>query len=359
MQISRWFARKGLSALCQYLGKKPAHIGLAFLFVLNLGIRNSAAQDILALVGSGSTVPAPLINKWAEQFNKKNSRIKVRYLAFGAAEGVRQISHGSGDFAAGEVPLTAKERSDGDLVELPLALIAIVPIYNVPGVQGEVRFSGELLADIYLGRVKKWNSPAIAKLNPQLSFPDLPIKVVYRPAGKGSNYIFSEFLSKSSSQFREEVGTSASPKWPVGTPAERSADIAEKVKGEAGSIGYVETQYAIDTGVPYGSVLNSSGHFVKASGKTINAACRSVESPSWDRFSASLVNAPNADSYPVASFSWLYIKSKNEDSRRAAALADLLDWIYNDGQQIASQQGYAELPPQLLQKIKSKVGSLR
>src|SRR5262249_19186797 len=181
---------------------------------------------------------------------------------------------------AGEVPLSDTERSRDKLVAAPSVLIAIVPIYNLPNVHGELRFSGEVLADIFLGQVKNWNAPAIAKLNPNLSLPDLPIKVVQRPAGKGSNYIFSEFLSKSSSRFKSEIGTSPSPKWPVGVSAERSVDMAQKVKSEAGSIGYVEVQYALQQNISYGSVLNGSGHFVKASDKSITAACAAAESPS-------------------------------------------------------------------------------
>src|SRR5260370_39971836 len=151
-------------------------------------------------------------------------------VPLGRSESIRQISLGSGDFAAGEVPLTAKERAAGGLIEVPALLIGIVPIYNLPGLHGELRFSGVVLAEIFLGQVKTWSSPSIARLNPNLSLPDMPIKVVYRPAGKGSNYVFSDFLSKSSPQFRTEIGTSPSPEWPVGTPAQRSSDMAAQVK---------------------------------------------------------------------------------------------------------------------------------
>jgi phosphate transport system substrate-binding protein len=316
------------------------------------------AQETVALVGTGSSVPAPLYAKWAEEYNKRNPKMQVRYLPLGTSEGIKQISHGSGDFAAGEVPLSAKERAEGNLIELPSVLITIVPIYNLPGIRGEMRFSGEVLAEIFLGQIKTWNSPAIAKLNPNLSLPELPIKVVYRPAGKGSNYVFSEFLSKSSSRFRAEIGISPSPNWPVGVPAERSIDMAEKVKSEPGSIGYVEAQYAVQVHIPFGSVLNPAGHFVRASEKTISAACRGVEEPGWDRFSASLTNAPGAESFPIVSFTWLYLRTTSTDPARAAALSNLLDWVFSDGQRIAPQEGYPELPPPLLKKVKNKISSL-
>ncbi len=318
----------------------------------------STAQQTTALVGSGSSVPAPLYTKWAEEYNKRNPKIQMRYLPLGTSEGISQIFHGSGDFAAGEVPLSAKERTEGNLLEVPSVLIGIVPIYNLPDIQRELRFSGEVLAEIFLGQIKNWNSSSIAKLNPGVSLPDLPIRVVHRPAGKGSNYVFTEFLSKSSSKFKSEIGTSPSPKWPVGESAERSADMADKVKNEAGAIGYVEVQYALKSQIRYGAVQNEAGHFIKGTDKSITAACKAVESPSWDRFSASLVNAPGADSYPITSFTWLYVSTKSTDPTRAAALADLLSWMFTEGQQIADREGYSELPPQLLEKVKNKVHSL-
>jgi phosphate transport system substrate-binding protein len=316
------------------------------------------AQEAVVLVGSGSSVPAPLYIKWAQEYNKRNPAIQMRYVPLGTSEGIKQIAQGSGDFGAGEAQLTAAERKEGNLIELPAVLIGIVPIYNLPGVHAELRFSGELLADIFLGQVKTWNAPQIAKLNPNVSLPNLPIRVIYRPAGKGSNYVFSEFLSKTSSTFREQIGTSASPKWPVGAPAERSADMADKVKNEAGSIGYVEAQYAVQARIPNGLVQNAAGKYVKASPETIKAACRAVEAPAWDKFSASLSNAPGADAFPITSFTWLYLRTTSTDPRRAAALVNLLNWMFTDGQRLASEDGYAELPQQLVANVKTKVSSL-
>jgi phosphate transport system substrate-binding protein len=310
------------------------------------------------LVGSGSSVPAPLVSKWADAYNQRKGGIQMRYLPSGTSEGINAISHGSGDFAAGEVALTAKQRSEAGLVEIPAVLIGIVPIYNLPGVQKELRFSGEVLADIFLGNIKNWNATALAKLNPGVTLPDLRISVVNRPAGKGSNYIFTEFLSKTSPKFRAEIGISPSPKWPVGTPAERSSDMADKVRSESGSIGYVEAEYAIRSHIPSGRVLNPAGHFVKASPETITNACEAVEAPDFGKFSASLTNAPGADSFPITSFNWLYLRGQSADIKRAAALQDFLSWVFSDGQRIAVEQGYSELPGPLLTKITAKIKSL-
>ena len=332
---------------------------LWFVIVVSFLQPVSFAQQIVVLVGSGSSVPAPLYTKWAEQYNRRDPKVQIRYVALGTSEGLAQISHGSGEFGAGEVPLSEAERSRDKLVAVPSVLIAIVPIYNLPNVHGELRFSGEVLADIFLGQVKNWNAPSIAKLNPTLSMPDLPIKVVQRPAGTRSNYIFSEFLSRSSPRFKSEIGTSPSPKWPVGVSAERSLDMAQKVKSETGSIGYVEVQYALQQNIPYGLVLNGAGHFIKASDKSITAACTAAESPNWDRFTAPLINTAGSDSYPITSFTWLYLRTSSDDAARSAAMRDFLGWVFTEGQHIADQEGYSELPPPLLEKVKNRVRSLR
>jgi len=327
---------------------------LLSLFALWLCGTVSKAQNAVVLVGSGSSVPAPLYNRWAQEFGKRNPNIQMRYLPVGTSEGIKEISRGAGDFGAGEAQLTDAQRKEGELIELPVVLIGIVPIYNLPDVHGELRLSGEVLAGIFLGDVKTWNAPQIAKLNPEMTLPSLPIQVINRPAGKGSNYVFTDFLSKVSSKFRTQIGTTPSPNWPVGESAERSSDMADKVKKNAGSIGYVEYQYAVKGNIPQAAVLNPGGKFVKASTESIAAACKAVEAPRWNGFSASLTNAPGADTFPITSFSWIYLRIKSADAARAAAIGDLLDWIYKEGQQFAGQEGYSELPAPLLEAVRKK-----
>jgi phosphate transport system substrate-binding protein len=335
-----------------------SRVCLLFLFALGPYGTVSKAQNAVILVGSGSSVPAPLYNRWAQEYGKRNPKIQMRYLPVGTSEGIKEISHGAGDFGAGEAQLTDTQRNEGDLIELPVVLIGIVPIYNLPDVHQEIRLSGEVLAGIFLGDVKTWNAPQIVKLNPELTLPNLPIQVINRPGGKGSNYVFTDFLSKVSSKFRAQLGVTPSPKWPVGTPAERSSDMADKVKSSPGSIGYVEYQYAVKGNISQAAVLNPGGKFVKASTESITAACKAVEAPRWNSFSASLTNAPGADTFPITSFTWIYLRLKTTDSARAAALSDLLDWIYTEGQQFAIQEGYSELPPPLLTAVRKKAKDL-
>lgn len=324
----------------------------------------AVAQDSVLLVGAGSTVPQPLYNKWAQEFNKISRTVQMQYQGLGTSEGIKLVSGskdelGKADFSAGEILLTEKERESGNLEELPAVIIGIVPVYNLPG-NPELKFSGELLAQIFLGHVKSWNAPQIARLNPGATLPALPIKVIYRPGGKGTNYVLTDFLSKTSADFRAQIGRSASPNWPVGEAAERSSDMVEKVGAQPGAFGYVELQYAVAAKLPFGLVQNPAGKFVKASEKTIVAACEAVEAPAgWNKFAASLVNAPGADSFPITSFSWLYLRTTSADFHRRTALIKLLDWIFTTGQQIAADQGYSPLPSELVDKIKSRISKLK
>jgi len=351
--IGTWFQ----CAIRSSLALTTRVLGLIFLF--SLFAFSTLAQQTLVVVGVGSTVPAPLYTAWSQEYAKQHTGVQIRYVPLGSEEGIRQVSRGTGDFSAGELPLSEKERDQDHLVEVPVAIIGIVPIYNVPHLQQELRLSGEVLAEIYLGSIKNWKAPQIAKLNPGAELPDLPIKVVQRPAGKGSNYVFTDFLSKSNARFRSQIGTSLSPKWPVGAPAERSADMAAKVKNEVGSIGFVEYQYAAKNGIQQALVLNPAGKFVKASARTLVAACESVEAPDWHRLTVSLVNAHGADSYPLTSFTWAYFPAKSSDPARIPAIVNLFSWIYSDGQAIAEQEGYTGLPSQLVSEARKKLAELR
>jgi phosphate transport system substrate-binding protein len=356
MKITASESKRGMARLFRDVLQ---YLCLLSLFGLGLHKASVEAQNAVVLVGSGSSVPAPLYNRWTQEYGKRSPTIQMRYLPVGTSEGIKQISHSAGDFGAGESQLTDRERKEGGLIELPVVLIGIVPIYNLPDVHQELRLSGEVLAQIFLGDVKMWNAPQIAKLNPDISLPEVTIRVVNRPAGKGSNYVFTEFLSKSSAKFRAQVGVTPSPKWPVGEPAERSSDMADKVRGNPGAIGYVEYQYAVKGNIAQAAVLNAAGKFVKASAESIDAACAAAEAPQWNNFSASLTNAPGAESFPITSFTWIYLRTSPSEAAREAALNNLLDWVYSDGQQYAVQEGYSALPAPLLAAVRKKAKSLQ
>ncbi len=314
-------------------------------------------QNAIALVGSGSNLPSPLYSHWTEEFNKLSANVQVRYMSTGTVKGIEDISRGVGDFAAGEVPMSDEQLSaaKSPILQIPTVLVAIVPIYHLPGVQSGLRFSGSVLADIFLGNIKTWDDPRITENNRSLALPHLNIAVVHRTEGKGSNYIFTDFLSKVSSKWRSEIGKTPSPAWPVGTAANRGEDMMEKVKSTPGAIGYIELGFTEnDKGVAVGLVQNSAGNFVSATEASIVAAYRSLEKSLPADFRASLTNASGKDAYPITSFTWLYVPVRSTELERSAALANYLEWALTTGQQSAERHGYTPLPASLAPKVLAK-----
>jgi phosphate transport system substrate-binding protein len=323
--------------------------------------RSAECQNAIALVGSGSNLPTPLYSHWNEEYNKLSQRVQVRYLSTGTMKGIDDISRGVGDFAAGEVPLSDEQlkAATRPILQIPTVLVAIVPIYHVPGVKG-LRFSGPVLADIFLGSIKNWDDPRIKEINPGQSLPHLDIAVVHRTEGKGSNYIFTDFLSKTSQKWRAEIGKTPSPAWPVGIGTSRGEDMMEAVKNTPGAIGYVELGFIQnESSVVAGLVQDAAGKFIGATQASIDAASRSMEKSISADFRVSLTNASGNDAYPIVSLSWLYVPEKSSDPERSKALANYLEWVLTTGQQSAETHGYTPLPASLAQKVLAKLRSLR
>jgi phosphate transport system substrate-binding protein len=341
--------------LCRLRAKKTAMIFATMTWCTVALMHSALAQQRVALVGSGSNVPSPLYAVWIDDFNRKDPGVQVRYLPLGTSASIEQISLGSGDFGGGEIILT-REQMQGKvpLVQIPTVLIGIVPIYNLPG-NPQVNFSGDVLAEIFLGKVTNWKDHHIAKLNPKLTLPDLEITVVHRTAGKGSNYIFTDFLSKSSSEFRAKVGKSPSPHWPLGLEANRGEDMVARVAATQGALGYVEWNFAKHSGIDYGAVENPVGQFVRATTATITAACKAVEASIPNDFRISLVNAPGKDAYPITSFTWIYLPASSWSGERGRALKEFLSWALDAGQSVAEAQGYAVLPHAIQLKAQAAV----
>ena len=320
------------------------------------------SQNIIALVGSGSNLPTPLYSHWVEEYNKLSPGVQVRYLSTGTVKGIEDISRGVGDFAAGEVPMNDEQlkAAKSPIFHIPTVLVAIVPIYHVPGVKGNLRFSGPVLGEIFLGTIKTWDDPQIKELNPGQLLPHLDIAVVHRTEGKGSNYILTDFLSKTSSKWRSQIGKTPSPAWPVGISANRGEDMMEKVKNTSASIGYIELGFTLnDNSVGVGHVQNASGKFIGATQASIAAAYHSAEKSIPADFRVSLTNIPGNETYPIVSFTWLYVPEKSADQERARALANFLEWALSMGEQSAEQHGYTPLPASLAPKVLAKVHSLR
>ena len=316
------------------------------------------AQEMISLVGSGSNLANPLYSAWTAQYAKLHSDVQVRYLPLGTAQSIKEIAEGTGDFGGGEIPLTDAQKHNGKhtLTQLPTVLVAIVPIYKLPG-KPDLRFSGDVLAQIYLGNIKNWKDPQIAHLNPGVDLPDLAISVVHLSGVKGSNYIWSDFLSKTSPEWKSKIGKSSSPNWPVGSEVNRSEGLVNKVSATPGAIGYVELSYAKRKDIGYASVHNAAGQFVKATNASIIAACAAIEKS--EDLASSLTNAPGKDSYPIVSFTWIYVPTSGLLPARSLALKDFWNWALGDGQQIASELGYTVLPPSIATKAHEAVNSIQ
>jgi phosphate transport system substrate-binding protein len=317
------------------------------------------AQERSVIVGAGSNLPIYLYQAWMSLFNASNGQVQVQYLPVGSSEGIDLISSGVGDFAAGEIPLTDQQMHNSkiSLLAIPTTLVAIVPIYNLPR-KPELNFSGSVLARIYLGTISNWNDPQIVKLNPGVVLPDLPIRVVHRSPGKGSNFIFTDFLSKTDPEFRAEVGKSPSPDWPLGMEANRGQDMVEIVASIKGAIGYVELSFARKSRLGYGRVQNAFGQFVAATTASLEAACRSLEISHPDDFRFSMINAPGKDSYPITSFTWIYVPTSGVSLASRRAVKQFLMWSLADGQKIAPTLGYAPLPGQIAAQVLALVTAL-
>lgn len=337
-------------------------VRLALVLFLIFSAFAAKSQNIIALVGSGSNLPTPLYSHWVEEYNKLSPGVQVRYLSTGTVKGIEDISRGVGDFAAGEVPMSDEQlkSAKSPILHIPTVLVAIVPIYHVPGVRGNLRFSGPVLAEIFLGSIKSWDDPQIKELNPGQVLPHLDIAVVHRTDGKGSNYIFSDYLSKASSMWRSQIGKTPSPAWPVGISANRGEDMMEKVKATSGTIGYIELGFTLtDNSIGIGHVQNASGKFIAATQSSIAAAYHSSEKSIPADFRASLTNGPGNETYPIVSFTWLYVPEKSADPERARALANFLEWALSMGEQSAEQHGYTPLPASLAPKVLAKVRAIR
>jgi phosphate transport system substrate-binding protein len=354
---------KGLThmLLCSLFRKALTFLAFSFLNLL-LAAQGLAQDRGVMLVGTGSSLPAPLYHAWGAEFSRQQKAVRMRYLPIGTGESIHKISNGTGDFGGGDAPIPEEELKKASalsLVEFPMILIGIVAVYNVPGPKEHIKLTGPALADIFLGKIKKWNDPQIAKTNPGVDLPPLAISVVHRTAGKGSNYIFAEYLSKVSREFQNKIGRGTSPKWPVGVAASHSEELIERVKTTPGAIGYTELNWALKSGLPTAQIRNADGVFVTASPETIAAAASGSEHKMTEDFRISLTNGPGKESYPISSFTWIYVPAKSTDPARTSAVVAFLNWALTNGQEFALTKGYATLPPRVAAKVRAKVATLQ
>jgi phosphate transport system substrate-binding protein len=300
--------------------------------------------------GAGATFPDPIYQKWFSEYNKIHPDVQINYNAVGSGAGIRQVTAKTVFFGASDGPMTQQQLTDapGKVLHFPTVLGSVVPIYNTPGMNAELKFTGKLLADIYLGKITKWNDPAIAATNSGVTLPNTNIIVVHRSDGSGTSYIWCDYLAKVSPEWKQKVGVATAVSWPVGLGGAQSDGVTALVKQTPGAIGYVELVYALQNKLAYGQVQNHDGNFVKASLDTTTAAATSAVSAMPADFRVSITNAPGAMAYPISSFTWLLLYETPSDKPRGKAMVDFMKWALADGQKFTGDLGYAPLPAEVV-----------
>lgn len=303
-----------------------------------------AWADALLINGAGATFPYPIYSKWFDEYHKLNANIQFNYQSIGSGGGIRQISQKTVDFGATDGPMKDSdiEGAQGTIMHLPTVLGAVVPIYNVEGLKDPINFSQKAIAGIFLGDIKTWNDPELAKANPGVTLPASAIVVVHRSDGSGTSFCWTDFLAKINSSWAARVGRGTAVNWPVGLGGKGNEGVAGLVKQTPNSVGYVELIYASQNKIAYGKLQNKAGKFVEASQASVRAAAASVKMP-FD-FRVSVTNAAGPESYPAATYTWLLVYKGQSDKAKGKALVDFLNWMLKDGQGMADALGYVPLP---------------
>lgn len=329
----------------------------AILFaLLGLAIAAGAQSNPVLINAAGATFPYPIYSKWFDVYHTAHPDIQINYQSVGSGAGIRQLQAGTVDFGASDGPMNDdqtkefKDKRGTDVLHFPTVLGAVVPTYNISGVTGELNFTQKALAGIYLKTITKWNDPEIAKANPGVKLPGDDIVVVHRSDGSGTTYIWTDFLSKISDDWKNKVGHGTSVNWPGDIAGKGNEGVTGLVKQQPNSIGYIELIYAIQNNVPYGRVQNASGKFVKADLAGVTAAAAGAAKEMPDDFRVSITNAPGATAYPISSFTWLLIPAQIQDSAKREAITGFLKWMLTDGQGFNEGLSYARLPKPVIAK---------
>lgn len=322
------------------------------------------AEAATNLNGAGATFPNPIYQKWFSEYHKAHSDVRINYQSVGSGAGIQQLMAGTVDFGASDMPMKdeqlaeLKNKRGFDTYNIPTVLGAVVPAYNVPGVTADLKFTGSVLADIYLGKIKKWDDEAIAKINPGVKLPSTDIVVVHRSDGSGTTFIFTDYLCKVSPEWKQKVGANTSVSWPTGFGGKGNEGVAGQIKQMQGAIGYIELIYALQNKIAFGSVQNAASQFIKGSLDSVTAAAASVKDMPSD-FRVSITNAPGQSAYPIASFTYLLIPAKWGDASKRATMVDFLNWMLDSGQGMTKDFDYAPLPKAVSDKVAATIKQIQ
>jgi phosphate transport system substrate-binding protein len=322
---------------------------------------SNAAPAGVALTGAGATFPNPIYAKWFDVYARQTG-VKINYQSIGSGGGIRQFTEGTVDFGASDGPMTDEQITavNGNVLHIPTVLGADVVTYNLPALgQTHLKLDGATIADIFLGKITRWNNPRLAQLNPGLELPAQDIIVAHRSDGSGTSYIFTDYLSKVSPAWKSQVGKGTSVNWPVGLGGKGNEGVTQLVKQNEGTIGYVELIYAISNGLPYADVRNAAGHFIEPSLNSVTAAAAGADLQADTDFRVSITDAAGEAAYPISSFTWLLLPRSNPDSSKARLIKDFVTWMITpDAQRMASDLHYAPLPMPVIELIQKQLGAL-
>ena len=334
---------------------KRNHIAGALLFVCA-----ATAGFAQKINGAGATFPYPIYSKWFSEYSAQHPGVQINYQSIGSGGGIRQVTTGTVDFGASDGPMTDEQLASSSvkLIHIPTVLGAVVPIYNLPGVSAELKFSGDVLADIYLGKISNWSDARIAKDNPGVKLPSQDIIVVHRSDGSGTTYIFTDYLSKVNSDWKNGPGRNAAVAWPRGLGGKGNESVAGLVRQNPGTIGYVELIYAMQNKIPFGYVKNAAGMWVKGSIDGVTEAAASVKQIPSD-YRVSITNAPGKGAYPISSFTWLLVPTQPRDSTKGHVIKDFLQWMLDHGESEVGALYYAPLPKSVSDKVRVSVSQMK
>jgi phosphate transport system substrate-binding protein len=330
-------------------------------WIVFLAVANSAVLPAETINAAGATFPAPIYQKWFEEYRQAHPDVQINYQSVGSGAGIQQLTQGTVDFGASDMPMTDDQIAKitkFKVLHFPTVLGGVVPIYNIAGVTAELKFTGDTLAGIYLGTIKKWNDAALKKDNPGVNLPNEDITVVHRSDGSGTSFVWSDYFSKVSPEWKSKVGASTSVNWPVGLGGKGNEGVAGLVKQTPNSIGYVELIYAVQNKMSYGPVRNAAGTFVKADFNTVSEAAAGAAKNMPDDFRVSITNAPGKNAYPISTFTWLLIPNKLDGAKKTA-ITGFLKWMLTTGQQDTQAMSYAPLPKPVVAKEDKQIGAIQ
>lgn len=332
----------------------------ACLLVLLGGLGLQAKAGSLFINAAGATFPYPIYSKWFNEYHKLHPNIEINYQSIGSGGGIRQLLTGTVDFGASDMPMTDAMLASArvKILHFPTVLGADVPTYNLPGIHAQLHFTPAVLAGLFLGEIKKWNDPQLARINPGCNLPARDVVIVHRSDGSGTTFVWTDYLSKVSPQWKSEIGASTSVNWPTGLGAKGNEGVSGLVEQTPYSLGYVELIYALQNKLTYGIVQNSAGNFVKAGLNSVTAAAAGAASQMPADFRVSITNAPGANAYPISSFTWMLIPESIPDRTKRNTIKAFLHWMLTDGQKMVESLGYAPLPPQVASKELAQISKI-